>query len=172
MPPSSVISHPPKLGVPWLDAQHAHIVEMSRETLALDAADRHPVARPALLELLRHVAVHFGAEEELMRFVGYPLLAPHVKDHEHLLRRVEGLAQEHLEPGPLAEALTPLLTVWIARHIAQLDAQLAVFLERHPERLNAYLDQGGSQMLRASGEEWEAVDRTPNRGWESTTQTS
>ena len=128
-----------EVGVPWIDEQHRYIFSLTQRSLQLSEGQRAREARATLLELLRHVAIHFEAEEHLMAAMHYPQQDAHQEAHRQQLEQLDALVQRHLEDNTLAAELVVLLVDWVDEHIANHDSRLASFLKERPNALIAYL---------------------------------
>jgi hemerythrin len=120
------------LGVPELDEQHREIL---RRVDALIHAIRGGSSRDevgrTLAFLREHVATHFGAEEALMRDVGFPGLAPHRREHEGFVRDLRALETDHARHGPTPALVLRVkghLRSWLDDHLFKADGEIAAFL--------------------------------------------
>jgi hemerythrin len=115
------------LGVPDLDAQHREL--FARVDRLLDAmlhGERSEAAQLAAF-LREHVVLHFAAEEQLMRDVGYPDAPAHVAEHQAF-----GASMLELDQALRSRGATPELVLrleqesvaWLRDHIYVADVAL------------------------------------------------
>ncbi len=88
-------------------------------------------AAAILDQLVDYTAVHFMAEQLLMRLHGYPGFEAHQIEHDRLIEEVQEL-QRRFQAGDMALTLETIdgLSAWLHGHIRGTDAALADFLQR------------------------------------------
>jgi hemerythrin len=119
------------VGVDTIDAQHRELFRRAEQLIAaLRAGDRGEV--PLVLAYLEEYAVHhFGAEERLMREVGYPGLDEHVAAHQAFRADFAELVQRFERTGPTAYVALTVhnwLSDWLRKHLGGIDLELGKFL--------------------------------------------
>ena len=129
------------LGVPEMDREHAHcidLVEAFRVAAAGHLADSAGLAaaRRTLEELLDYTQTHFADEERLLASYQYPALAEHKARHRELTAAMLKLIRELAEHR---DATTPLrlnlfVTVWLLEHIMTDDWKYASFIIAQREK--------------------------------------
>jgi diguanylate cyclase (GGDEF)-like protein/hemerythrin-like metal-binding protein/PAS domain S-box-containing protein len=118
-----------KLGLPEIDAQHAHLVELVNELSdAIADAGQLPLAGTLIEALGAYAAEHFRCEETVMAASGLPadVQARHRREHEGFIAKVDGIRRR----GPLhqvafAEQVLEFLTAWLISHILGSDRQVS-----------------------------------------------
>jgi hemerythrin len=110
---------------PAIDGQHRRLFDLANGLLyAGNAAD----LTDAMSQLHDYVRVHFGAEEHLMRRVGYPAFQAHSRMHRALTRRLGDLAALVAGGGSPHDDLQAFMHQWLVGHIVEQDKRLADFL--------------------------------------------
>lgn len=82
-------------------------------------------------QLIAYTAVHFMAEQLLMRLHGYPGFDAHQQEHDRLIEEVQEL-QRRFHGGNATLTLETIdgLEVWLRGHIRGTDHALGAFLSR------------------------------------------
>jgi hemerythrin len=115
----------PAIGVPEIDAQHETLLERAGGfEVAVRAHEQTFRLADLSGYLLDYARVHFAAEEQLMRDVGYPGLAEQVHEHSEFTRRLRSLVpQWESEDGSTAmlAALVGFLDSWLTDHVSSSD---------------------------------------------------
>jgi hemerythrin len=119
------------VGLEEIDVQHRELFARAGQLLeGLRAGEPGQVG--ALLEFLHSYAVlHFGAEETLMRSVGYPGYHRHKAEHDRFIGDLLALSAEHDERGAgafLAVKASSWLSRWLQAHVSGTDAEMARFV--------------------------------------------
>jgi hemerythrin len=115
------------LGVPDLDAQHREL--FARVDRLLDAmlhGERSEAAQLAAF-LREHVVLHFAAEEQLMRDLGYPDAAAHAAEHLSFAASMLELDAALRSRGATAELVLRLekeAVAWLRDHVYVADVAL------------------------------------------------
>lgn len=119
-----------KLGIPWLDVEHAlQIALIDTLEKAVAQGRERELADGILEKLLDYSHVHFLAEELMMRLHGYPQYEEHIADHGQLLRELENLRRSYGngDRGLTLEVIHEL-RAWLAGHITTKDRAFAEFV--------------------------------------------
>jgi hemerythrin len=119
------------VGDPRLDSCH-HIFYEALEQLETQAAAEHRgAAMERMAFLLMYCAMHFGEEEDILHWAGYPELDHHRAVHERFRRRMTILHGElERNPSPAIAAQTAIeLRAWWLNHIQQEDGKYIPFLK-------------------------------------------
>ena len=111
------------IGVSEIDAQHKALFERAGKFEAAVRA-REPYYRleDLFAYLLDYARVHFAAEEQLMRDMGYPRLAEHVQEHSEFRHRLLSLIPQWESEGDSTAMLAALLgfmEYWLTEHVAR-----------------------------------------------------
>ena len=119
------------VGVPEIDAQHREL--FGRVDALLDAmlANDRSVSARTLAFLREYAAVHFGAEEALMRELDYPGLASHAAEHQAFTAEVDDLGRQLEREGTSAALLLELerrVCDWLRDHVYFTDVALGRFV--------------------------------------------
>jgi hemerythrin len=123
------------LGVPSLDAQQRELFE--RVDRLLDSmlhGDRVEAVHLSAF-LRQHVVLHFAAEEQLMRDLGYPDAASHTAEHAAFARTMLELEAAFRERGASAELVLRLereAVAWLGGHVYLADVALGHFVSAAP----------------------------------------
>jgi hemerythrin len=121
-----------QVGVEQIDREHRQLFEIvARVYDSLEARDdkAQSLIRAAAAELLDYTATHFASEEGLMAQAGYPDLAAHREQHEHLLTRARDMEMRiEIEDKYVAVELSQFLYRWLIEHIEASDRKFGEFL--------------------------------------------
>jgi hemerythrin len=121
-----------QVGVEQIDREHRQLFEIvARVYDSLEARDdkAQSLIRAAAAELLDYTATHFASEEGLMAQAGYPDLAAHREQHEHLLTRARDMEMRiELDDKYVAVELSQFLYRWLIDHIEASDRKFGEFL--------------------------------------------
>ncbi|KIL98720.1 hemerythrin sipunculid [Paramagnetospirillum magnetotacticum MS-1] len=122
-----------KLGVPAMDSDHRHLLQLTNDFLSA-ARQSAAFSRLTLIlgELIARTRIHFGAEETLLDRAGYPGLAGHRAQHVRLLVEAQRLyerfqaldaAPDHDETASrdLTIEAAKFLQRWLVDHIKAED---------------------------------------------------
>lgn len=121
------------MGVPQIDLQHQEL--FARIDALVQAArqrDRSQI-EPTLEFLARYAAVHFEAEEGLMRASGYPAgdQTAHLAAHARFRAQLAELSEDFSGRGPTAVVSLTLhnwVADWLRRHVGGMDQGLGRWL--------------------------------------------
>lgn len=118
------------IGVPEVDRQHRHLVEILNRLHAAMLAGNPPAELARVVQdLLNYTRYHFDAEERAMRDANYPELSAHQQKHRAMVERVEAFSQEMLSgKATVTMRLLVFLKEWLARHILETDRRFGVFM--------------------------------------------
>lgn len=127
----------PRLGVAFMNADHAHeIALLEAVEAALAAHGRGAGTLAAVLERLSLLAVHtrehFLREESMMRETGFPAYPQHKAEHDRALAEMDAEARAFRERGDaarLSRYLFEALPEWFLHHIRTMDHVTAGFAE-------------------------------------------
>lgn len=114
-------------GIDAVDAEHAHLID-AINALVYRLGDKPSKALIAevLGKIRGEIAVHFEAEERVMRKRGYDWYATHKAEHEILLDEIQAIMSAADETGSFAhgDLLVRRLTCWFAEHFKIHDERL------------------------------------------------
>ena len=114
-----------------IDGQHQNLFRLAEELYtAMSSGQGKTVLAKILDRLIQYTSVHFSYEEGLMRQCGYPDLAAHHRQHEDLVKQVQGFQSDY-QAGHVAMTVQVLefLKDWLQHHIAGTDQKYAPFLK-------------------------------------------
>lgn len=118
-----------ELGIPSIDAQHEHLVELCNNLYQNIIRQRDTGAehwQVALSEALRetagYIVIHFRDEEKLMKAAGYANFTEHRARHQEFVAKVtETITNFDKATFQTAFDFVKFLYDWILRHIAYED---------------------------------------------------
>jgi hemerythrin-like metal-binding protein len=117
-----------RIGDAEIDAQHEEL--FSKINKFLVANDRASQTASAM-SLYQYTREHFKHEEDLMRRVNFPDIAPHVEQHNDLISRLNDVSLA-IANGTLNKAdLEAFLADWTKNHIRIFDTRIASFVRQH-----------------------------------------
>jgi hemerythrin-like metal-binding protein len=120
------------IDVPEIDAQHKALFERASRFHAAVRAREHNFRLEDLFGYLANYArVHFAAEEQFMRDVGYPGLAEHVQEHSGFSHKLLSLVPQWESEDDLTAALAGMLEFldsWLIDHVTKSDQRIADYV--------------------------------------------
>jgi hemerythrin len=123
-------------GIGSIDAEHRLQVSLLKalEEVLRQGKDR-ALAERTLQQLVDFTAVHFRAEELMMRLYAYPQQEAHALEHGRLLEQVEAVQRSARGDDP-AQALQRVesLRSWLVSHIGSMDQAFALWCTRNGVR--------------------------------------
>jgi len=126
----------PKLGVEFMDRDHADfvaLVDEVRELLQSPSEDRVEALDHAVRSILKHSEEHFAREEEAMVAVGFPPYPVHKAEHERVLNRLRQILEQwqtSRDGALLTEFVEGELLDWFDQHLKTMDRVTAAFIAR------------------------------------------
>lgn len=113
-----------------IDEQHQKLVGMINDLHdAMKVGKGSDVTGTILTGLVQYVAVHFAAEEKLMKAHSYPEFLKHKAEHENLTKQAMELQKQFNEGKPvLTVELMNFLKNWLTTHIQGTDKKYGPFL--------------------------------------------
>lgn len=130
-----------RFGAAEIDEQHFCLFDLLNRTWsALQAgADNQTIFR-VFDELEKYTVVHFSAEENFMRDMGYPRFAKHKEAHDQFIVRLNREKASILRGQPISEEMLYFLKDWLVSHILVVDREYAAYagLRRSPEVVGRY----------------------------------
>ena len=121
------------VGIQAMDDQHAIVMDTMNELrLALVRGAKPEPADELLKRLIEFTRMHFWSEEQLMEQHGFPGLAGHRAEHQHLLAQLLESARR-LQHGEAVNRGDVLLFLhdWFVDHVEGLDQQYGPWLRDH-----------------------------------------
>jgi hemerythrin-like metal-binding protein len=117
--------------LPEIDNQHQALFGMINDLwhTIIDRSSSETVTI-VLTKLERYTILHFEAEEDLMRSLGYPRLDAHRKAHQIFVQRIKKEKQKQIEGRTAGLAMLHFLNDWLVEHILTLDRDYANYFER------------------------------------------
>jgi hemerythrin len=120
------------VGIPELDAQHRHLIELLGELVRHTRSGKSGTFAPATLQKLnRYVEQHLQREELVLRIRGYPGYREHQAEHDAYRKKIASL-QVHADRRDLDIRIANFLTEWWRFHILTSDQQYARFFRCRP----------------------------------------
>jgi hemerythrin len=120
------------IGVPEIDAQHKALFERAGRLEAAVKAHEHNFRLEDMFGyLVDYARVHFAAEEQLMREVGYPGLAEQVHEHSEFRRRLLSLVpqwESEDDSSAMLAALLGFLDSWLTEHVTTSDRRIGDYV--------------------------------------------
>ncbi|MDD5597473.1 MAG: hypothetical protein PHV82_05985 [Victivallaceae bacterium] len=121
-------------GIPAIDNQHAHYVELLNEFVVGSRTGN--VSRNEFNEGVNKVVAyaldHFDSEEFLMRSIDYPLYEEHLLKHNIFREKMDGLLAEtdsvEINIGDYMNELSKWLIEWFKIQIMDDDVKLAEYI--------------------------------------------
>jgi hemerythrin len=121
------------VGIPLVDDQHKHLIELTNELYACCIAGTDEVQacfRDAIRGAVDYVKYHFAAEEKILENVQYPGIAAHKKEHEIFVMKILSGVKEYEEGKKFVpNAFVRFLRDWILAHIAVEDRKYADYIQ-------------------------------------------
>ncbi len=123
------------IGIPEIDQQHKSLVKIINSLLQAIAEGQSEKKIDDLLSWLREYTVlHFNAEEEFMKKIGYPKLGQHSQEHAHLKEKVKGYQYARFRSEDLSQGeIKIMLSEWLLKHILENDFDIKAFLQSTEE---------------------------------------
>jgi hemerythrin-like metal-binding protein len=116
-----------RIGNKAIDEEHRELFGIANRFLQTTGIEE---TRAAALELRLYTKDHFRHEEVLMREVGYPLTATHLRLHEDLISKL-GAIEAKIQNGELHQVeIEEFINYWFIKHMAAVDAPLVVYVKR------------------------------------------
>lgn len=119
-----------ELGVDMMDRHHHHMVTLC-ETIRERVNERakHKDAADVFSQLVGYTAMHFEAEEDLMRRSAYPGRMDHQDRHHELSLRLKSWDERaRRRDCPLSSSFVARLEMWVQNHILGSDRGFSRFL--------------------------------------------
>jgi hemerythrin len=126
------------MGNDEIDRQHEHIIALLNSLEVADSSGEGAATTDLVLtHLLRYLAQHFAAEEQLMANVGYPEVDSHVQQHEEFSCRLAKLISSITSGETSASECVPCIREWLHGHMLDSDQHYASWLSSEPEAIVA-----------------------------------
>jgi len=108
-----------------LDGHHKVLFSIVNELFGVIQRDANASMVGEILDrLIDYTKWHFAREEELMEIHEFSGLAAHQNAHRLLVKKLEGLRFQNLQPGTVtASDLLRLMKQWWLDHVCKLDKQ-------------------------------------------------
>jgi hemerythrin len=115
------------IGNASIDSEHQQLFKLAESFFEAD--DKHKRTDCAM-RLFRYTREHFSHEEQLMRDIGYPEISAHVQQHNHLLNKLNGVAEQVAQDTLQPSELKAFLSAWLLGHIVTFDTKLSVYVRK------------------------------------------
>jgi hemerythrin-like metal-binding protein len=117
------------VGIPEIDAQHRHLIELLGElSKCVWAGDSRSLAPTAPMRVNRYAERHLQREELMLRVRGYPGYAEHKSEHDAYRKKVASLRLQY-DRRDLGIRIVNFLTGWWRYHILTSDQEYARFFQ-------------------------------------------
>ncbi|MDA3962224.1 MAG: hemerythrin family protein [Planctomycetota bacterium] len=126
------------VGNPEIDQQHKRMFELAN---SLPEVASSQDVRPLVLRLFKYTREHFSCEEEMMRSIGYPLVAEHVALHEGLIGKLCKVSEQPLGGGDDVLKFKEFVYAWLVDHIMTEDNKYFQFVSGQSDSAS---DKAGS----------------------------
>jgi hemerythrin len=121
-----------RIGNEAIDEEHRELFSIANRFLKATDIEE---TRAAALELRLYTKEHFRHEEVLMREVGYPLTATHLRLHADLISKLDDIDVK-IQNGELHQIeIEEFINYWFIKHMAAMDAPLVVYVKRYMSAL-------------------------------------
>ena len=119
------------IGIELVDEHHQRLFELVNQLhRALLAGGGREAVDVALKALLEYTTYHFGAEEELMRSIGYPGLEEHRRQHAALVEKtLEMVGRYQKGDQEVSMPLVHFVKEWLYEHTTTSDRKIGRFLQ-------------------------------------------
>lgn len=114
-----------------IDEQHKKLIDIIEQISLLSGNKGHDFSQllEVINELDSYIEEHFKYEEDLMSKYNYIEMNEHVKQHNQLREKMEGINIFEVEKTEeFYKELLASLVDWLLRHIMQTDKKLGAFL--------------------------------------------
>lgn len=116
------------IGLQEIDDQHRTLIDLMNDLWAAITTNAPIDDSQKILERLEHYTVaHFGAEETMMRTIGYPDFDTHQLAHRHFVKRLQSEAQRLKNGEKLSLDILHFLQDWLVNHILVNDKAYAAY---------------------------------------------
>jgi hemerythrin len=113
------------VGIPELDAQHRHLIELLGELLkGMQAPDSKGIDAAAFKELNRYAEWHLHREELVLRVRHYPGYAEHKVEHDNYRKKLAALESQSERPD-FNVRITNFVSEWWRFHVMGSDQDYA-----------------------------------------------
>lgn len=121
-----------------IDGQHEALFQRAAMVaMAIEQQLGDGLQQDLLREMINEEALHFAAEEALMRRVGYPDVETHVKEHNRLLAETQATAKAVADGAiSCAEGLQRISNM-LLNHMLGWDLRYKTFVQEFRPRLNS-----------------------------------
>ncbi|HEX3076971.1 MAG TPA: hemerythrin family protein [Lachnospiraceae bacterium] len=119
-----------KIGVPFIDEQHAKLFEIAERAYQLLSneyiPDKYDGIVTILQELTDYTRMHFADEEAYMESIGYKKMFSQKIDHNEFVHRLEEIDLQKVDDNQEESILNILnyLNDWLVHHILEKDKQI------------------------------------------------
>ncbi len=119
------------LGLAEIDGHHQNLIAMINDLWRAIVDRKSGETVSVILDRLeQYTVMHFGAEEALMRSMGYPNLDEHRRAHEKFIRQIADEREKHAAGALIALEVLRFLSKWLVAHIQTMDREYAEHFER------------------------------------------
>jgi hemerythrin len=119
-----------RIGVPFIDEQHAKLFEIAERAYQLLSneyiPDKYDGIVTILQELTDYTRMHFADEEAYMESIGYKKMFSQKIDHDEFVHKLEEIDLQKIDDNQEESILNILnyLNDWLVHHILEKDKQI------------------------------------------------
>lgn len=112
------------VGNPEIDQQHKGMFELGNQLI--EVSDERDM-KFIMLRLYKYTREHFTHEEEMMKSIGFPLLAEHTLIHDNLISQLTKMSSQPLNTDQALHEFKKFIYDWLIDHIMQDDNKYFLF---------------------------------------------
>lgn len=112
------------VGNPMIDKQHKEMFKLGNDLP--EVLNVHEI-KPIIMRLYKYTREHFSMEEEMMRSIGFPLLAEHKILHEELISKSNEISSLPFQTDKEVIRFKQFVYGWLIEHILHRDMQYFQF---------------------------------------------
>jgi hemerythrin len=119
-------------GVPAVDDDHRHIVELINALHDAVGGGKRAVGIEVLADLVKYFPKHFDREEQLMQAADYPSTHEHMAEHQRFAATIIRAHNDYLD-GRVVDAgeLLAFMKVWMVDHVLGTDLAYVPYMKAH-----------------------------------------
>ena len=115
------------VGNPIIDKQHKEMFKLGNDLPEVLSAQE---IKPIIMGLYKYTREHFSMEEEMMKSIGFPLLAEHKILHEELISKLNEISSLSFETDKAVLSFKKFVYGWLIEHIMYQDIQYFKFSQK------------------------------------------
>lgn len=124
------------VGIPEIDKQHQQLFAIANDYFEQMEKQQSPELEERILKkLIDYTQQHFNYEEELLKKIGYPYYAEHVREHMAVFTQITAFSRAaagiiSLQAAPTEQNVAAFLIKWLSHHIVEKDHNYAAYLAK------------------------------------------